>query len=71
MGDIILILILLFAAGLAVNAILRAKKGGCGGTAAVAAADAAAISTQASRIAAATTETESPSLHSLLPFRTI
>lgn len=31
MGDIILILILLFAAGLAVNAILRAKKGSCGG----------------------------------------
>lgn len=31
MGDLILILILLFAAGLAVNAILRAKKEGCGG----------------------------------------
>lgn len=31
MGDIILILILLLAAGLALRTVLRAKKGGCGG----------------------------------------
>lgn len=31
MGDIILILILLLAAGLALRTVLRAKKGDCGG----------------------------------------
>ena len=31
MGDLILILILLLAAGLAIHSVLRAKKEGCGG----------------------------------------